>query len=108
MIWQNFGEPVRKRYKESVDRPQALDDLARSLVLIKKALDAYAKNDERYNHLDKADIERVSKVVDEKQRWFEEKQGMIMKMKPYDDPIVLCSQIKSEKDVRQEALLTIY
>lgn len=95
---KNFGEPVRKRYKESVDRPQALDDLGRSLVLIKKALDAYAKNDERYNHLDKADIERVSKVVDEKQRWFEEKQGLIIKMKPYDDPIVLCSQIKSEKD----------
>ncbi len=100
-----MGEPCRKRYKESQDRPSAFEDLGRSLQLIKKALNQYYQNDEKYNHLDKADIERVAKVVEEKQKWFEEKSYLVNKMKPTDDPVVLASQIKDEKDVCDDSLL---
>jgi hypothetical protein len=61
----------------------------------------YAQNDERYNHLDKADVDKVVKCVEEKTRWFEEKNYLINKMKPTDDPVILVSQIKDEKDVRE-------
>lgn len=95
---KNFGEPLKKRYKESQERPQAFEELGRSLQLIKKAVNQYGQNDEKYNHLEKADIEKVIKCIEEKQKWFEEKSNLVNKMKPTDDPVVLASQIKTEKD----------
>ena len=76
-----------------------LEELGRSLQLIKKAIDLYHNNDEKYNHLEKTDIEKVSKYWEEKQRWFEEKSFHLSKMKPTDDPVVLASQIKDEINV---------
>ena len=94
-----MGEPLKKRYKESADRPFALEEFGRSLQLIKKAINLYFQNDERYNHLEKADVERIAKLVEDKHKWFEEKSYLINKMKLTDDPVVLVSQIKDEKDV---------
>lgn len=94
-----MGEPLRKRYKESQERPHFLEEFGRSLQLIKKAIDLYHKNDERYNHLEKTDIDKAIKCVEEKQKWYEEKSYLINKMKLTDDPVILASQIKDEKDV---------
>lgn len=69
------------------------------MQLIKKAVNQYAQNDEKYNHLEKSDVEKVIKCVEEKQKWFEEKSNLIAKMKASDDPAVLASQIKAEKEV---------
>lgn len=95
---KGFGEPIRKRYKESLERPSAFEDLGKSLMLVKKALNSYYQNDEKYIHLDKADIERVAKTVEEKQKWFDEKAYIIGRMKLTDDPAVLASQIRAEKE----------
>lgn len=102
-----MGEPLKKRFKESLDRPNALEDLGKSLQLIKKAINLYLQNDERYNHLDKADVERIAKLVEEKQRWFEEKSYLINKMKLTDDPVVLVSQIKDEKEALDKSAWTV-
>lgn len=90
---------MRKRYKESQERPHFLEEFGKSLQQIKKAIDMYHQNNERYNHLEKADIDKVIKCVEDKHRWFEEKNYLINKMKPTDDPVILASQIKDEKDV---------
>jgi hypothetical protein len=95
-----MGEPLKKRFKESQDRPFAFEELGRSLQLIKKALNLYYQNDEKYNHLDKTDVDRIAKLVEDKLRWFEEKSYLVNKMKMTDDPVVLVSQIRDEKDVR--------
>ena len=76
-----------------------MEGLGKSLQLVKKAIDLYFKNDPKYDHLDRADVERVVKIVEEKQKWFYEKCNLLSKMKPTDEPIVLASQIKDEKDV---------
>ena len=96
---QNHGEPLRKRYRESQERPHFLEEYGRSLQQIKKAIDLYLKGDERYAHLEKTDIDRAMKCVDEKQRWFEDKSNVISKMRLTEDPVVLSSQIKDEKEV---------
>lgn len=95
---KNFGEPARKRFRESQERPQAMDDFGKSLIIIKKSLNQFYDNDEKYNHLDKGEVERVAKGVEEKQKWFEEKSYLLQKMKPFEDPVVLVSQIKHEKE----------
>lgn len=95
---KNHGEPLRKRYRESQERPHFLEEYGRSLQQIKKAIDLYLKGDERYAHLEKTDIDRAMKCVDEKQRWFEDKSNVISKMRLTEDPVVLSSQIKDEKE----------
>ena len=76
-----------------------MDDFGKSLIIIKKTLGQYYANDEKYNHLDKAEVDQVAKGVDEKQKWFEEKSFHLLKIKPFEDPVVLVSQIKQEKEV---------
>lgn len=95
---KNTGEPLKKRYKESVDRPQAFEDLGKSLQLLKKAVLQYSENDEKYNHLEQSDIDKVIKCVEEKENWFNEKSNLVNQMNRYEDPVVLVSQIKFEKE----------
>lgn len=95
---KSTGEPLKKRYKESLDRPQAFEDLGKSLQLIKKAVLQYAENDEKYNHLAQSDIDKVIKAVEEKERWFEEKSNLVSKMLKTEDPVVLVNQIRNEKE----------
>ena len=76
-----------------------MDDFGKSLIIIKKSLNQFYDNDEKYNHLDKNEVDRVAKGVEEKQKWFEEKSYLLQKMKPFEDPVVLVSQIKHEKEV---------
>jgi hypothetical protein len=90
---------LRKRSRESQERPHALEEFGRALMLVKKALNSYYGGEEKYNHLDKADVERVAKHAEEKQRWFDEKSNLLNKQKLTEDPAVLVSQIKDEKDV---------
>ena len=95
---------MRKRYRESEERPHAFEELGKSIQLINKALHHYHDPnaaDDKYKHLDKADIEKVQKCLMEKQAWFNEKSNLVARMKPYDDPAVLVSQIRDEKNVSQ-------
>jgi len=95
---KSVGEPLKKRFREFQERPQAFEELGKSLQLIKKAIHLYSQGDEKYNHLEKSDIEKVHKCVEEKQRWFEEKSNLVNKMNLCEDPVVLASQVKFEKE----------
>lgn len=95
---KSTGEPLKKRYKESAERPQAFEDLGKALQLIKKAVLQYSENDEKYNHLEQTEINKVIKAIEDKEKWFEEKSNLVNKMKIHEDPIVLVSQIKFEKE----------
>lgn len=104
---KSIGEPLKTRYKESIDRPQAFEDLGKSLQLIKKAVLQYAENDEKYNHLEQADIDKVIKAVEEKEKWFEDKSNLINKLAKTEDPVVLVCQIKFEKESLEKTAWSI-
>lgn len=84
-----------------------LQEFGHSLQMIKKAIDLYHNGDEKYNHLEKTEIEKVIKYWEEKQRWFEEKSFLLGKLAPTDDPIVLASQIKDEINVKFKIFLIL-
>ena len=54
-----MGDPVVTRYIEASSRPAAFEELGHAIVHLRKVLDMYHKGDEKYNHLEKADIEKV-------------------------------------------------
>jgi hypothetical protein len=97
-ILKEFGEPIAKRYKEFEERPNYFEELGKSLQLISKAVYSYEQNDEKYSHIERADIDKVVKCYEEKRRWFDEKSSLLNSLKLHDDPPVSCSQIRSEKD----------
>jgi len=53
------GEAVRKRRREFMERPEAINQFGQCLQLARKAVDSFKAGDERFNHLDVAEVEKV-------------------------------------------------
>ena len=56
--------------------------------------------DEKYNHIEKADIDKIEKVLTEKSNWFMPRMTQMAQLQPHQNPPVLASQVRSEKQVR--------
>eukprot|EP00095_Tigriopus_kingsejongensis_P004434 snap_masked-scaffold227_size249015-processed-gene-0.6 protein:Tk04434 transcript:snap_masked-scaffold227_size249015-processed-gene-0.6-mRNA-1 annotation:"97 kda heat shock" len=91
------GEPTRKRKEEFEDRPKAIDALGRSLQQASKVLDLYQKGDEKYNHIDKAEMDKVAKIIGEKRHWMDENCAALANLDKTTNPSVLAVQFVSEK-----------
>merc|ERR1719414_2851630 len=61
------GESVRKRRREFMERPEAINQFGQCMQLAQKAVDSFKAGDEKFNHLDAAEVE---KAIAEKQDWF--------------------------------------
>ena len=64
------GEAVRKRRREFTERPEAINQFGQCMQLAQKAVDSFKAGDEKFNHLDTAEVEKVQKAIAEKQDWF--------------------------------------
>lgn len=91
------GEPVRKRYQEFEQRPAAIEALGRSLQLASKALDAYKAGEEKYAHLDAAEMDKVAKQIAEKRAWMDESIAALNQTAKTVNPGVLAVQFLNEK-----------
>jgi hypothetical protein len=77
-----------------------MQEFIKSLQRIHEAIQIWqTKSNDRYSHLDKNDIEKVYKILTDKQKWYDQTANRFNSLKQHDDPPVLCSQIKQEKDV---------
>jgi len=54
--------------------------------------------DEKFSHLDQAEVEKVQKAIAEKQEWFSRQCAEIQKLQKTSDPPVLASQFIQEKE----------
>ncbi|WAQ98137.1 HSP97-like protein [Mya arenaria] len=91
---RKIGDPIQSRYRESMERPDAFNSLGHQLQLVRKFLDAVAAKDEKFSHLEKEDIEKVTKCLKEKQEWFDKQLNAQNKLKKHENPAVLASQIR--------------
>lgn len=91
------GDAIVTRYREACERPAAFEELGASLQLIRKFVDQCDAGDEKYSHLEKADVDKVKKCLKEKAEWFEKQMNSQNKMNKFDDPCVLTSQIRQTK-----------
>jgi len=92
------GEAVRKRRQEFNDRPEAINQFGQCMQLAQKAVDSFKAGDEKFNHLDAAEVEKVQKAIAEKQDWFNRMCADVSKMDKTSDPPVLASQFYQEKE----------
>merc|ERR1712038_1232944 len=92
------GEAAKRRRQEFELRPEAINQFGQCLQLAQKVVDAYKEGDEKYNHLDAAEVDKVKKSINEKQDWFNKMCADIQKLEKTADPPVLAAQFMQEKD----------
>lgn len=95
-----MGEPIRNRYTEAENRFYYMQEFVKSLHRIDEAIQSWQKkSNDRYSHLEKNEIEKVYKILTEKQKWYEQTANRFNTLRLHEDPPVLCSQIQQEKEV---------
>jgi len=92
------GEAVKKRRREWEERPEAMNQFGQCLQLAQKAVDSFKNGDEKFNHLDQAEVAKVEKAITEKSDWYNRMASELTKLTKYQDPPVLASQFTQEKD----------
>jgi hypothetical protein len=77
-----------------------MQDLMKSIQRIDEAIQVYhTKSSDKYAHIDQNDIEKANKTLNDKQTWYDQTANRFNAQKPHEDPAILCSQIKQERDV---------
>jgi len=79
--------------------PAAFEELASVLQLTRKAVYLYRAGDDRYSHLAESDIEKVEHSIEQTHKWLEEKRVVLAGTPPTQNPPVIVSQIRQEKQV---------
>merc|ERR550525_1133153 len=100
------GEAAKRRRLEFDQRPEAINQFGQCLQLAQKVVDAFRAGEEKYNHLDVADVDKVQKAINEKQDWFSKMCADIQKLEKTADPPVLLQHLDSaEVDKVQKSIL---
>lgn len=92
------GEAVRRRRSEFEERPGAINMMGQCLQLAQKAVEAYKDGDEKYTHLDTAEVEKVQKLINEKGDWYGRVVQELNGLPKTADPSTLASQFVQEKE----------
>ncbi|XP_061847743.1 heat shock 70 kDa protein 4L isoform X2 [Colius striatus] len=90
---RKFGQPIQERYMEHEERPKVLNELGKKIQLLMKAVEAYKNKDEKYDHLDPSEMEKVEKYISEAMNWLNSKMNAQNKLSLTQDPVVKVAEI---------------
>ncbi|XP_067386332.1 heat shock 70 kDa protein 4L [Emydura macquarii macquarii] len=90
---RKLGQPIQDRYIEHEERPKVLNDLGKKIQLLMKAVEAFKNKDEKYDHLDPAEMETVEKYISEAMNWLNTKMNAQNKLSLTQDPVVKVAEI---------------
>uniref|UniRef100_A0A8C5JXW5 Heat shock 70 kDa protein 4L n=1 Tax=Jaculus jaculus TaxID=51337 RepID=A0A8C5JXW5_JACJA len=90
---KKYGQPIQMKFMEHEERPKALNDLGKKIQLVMKVIEAYRNKDERYHHLDPAEMEKVEKYISDSMSWLNSKMNAQNKLSLTQDPVVKVSEI---------------
>jgi len=105
---KSIGDPIRHRYTEAENRQHNMQELMKSIQRIDEAIQVYhTKSSEKYSHIDQSEIEKATKFLNDKQNWYDQTANRFNAHKPHEDPAILCSQIKQERDTLEKECWSI-
>ncbi|XP_054845640.1 heat shock 70 kDa protein 4L [Eublepharis macularius] len=90
---KKFGDPIHERHMEHEERPKALNELGKKLQLLMKAVEGYKNKDEKYEHIDPVDMEKVEKYTTEAMNWLNAKMNAQNRLSLTQDPVVKVAEI---------------
>jgi len=91
------GEAAKKRKSEFEGRKSAIEALGHSLQMASKVVDAYKNKVEQYAHLKPDDIEKVSKLIEEKKTWMDQSCSTLERTDKTTNPPILVCQFYQEQ-----------
>ncbi|ESP02149.1 hypothetical protein LOTGIDRAFT_111562 [Lottia gigantea] len=94
---KNKGDPIKTRYQEAQVRPAVFDELGKSILQYRKFLDEWAKKDEKYDHIDKADVDKVDKCARDKMDWYEKHLNLQKQTPLHQDPPISSHEINEQR-----------
>jgi len=95
---KSHGDPIKHRYMEAEHRQMYFQELGKSLQRVDEAVQQWHAKDEKYSHLEQSEIEKVHKLLKEKEQWYDQSMNRMRSQKLHDDPTILCSQIIKERE----------
>ncbi|MGH0156757.1 UNVERIFIED_CONTAM: hypothetical protein FKN15_054410 [Acipenser sinensis] len=90
---EKYGQPIQDRHMEHEERPKVFDELGKKIQTFMKAVEAYKRKDERYDHVEAAEMVKVEKCVGETMVWMNNKMNAQSKLSAAQDPVVKVSEI---------------
>ncbi|XP_060035088.1 heat shock 70 kDa protein 4L [Erinaceus europaeus] len=93
---KKHGQPIQVRYLEHEERPKALTELGRKVQLVMKVVEAYRSKDEKYSHLDPAEVDKAEKYVGDVVGWLNGKMNAQNKLSLTQDPVVKAAEISAK------------
>lgn len=94
---QQYGEPIKVRKREREELPSAFELLMLSVQIASKVVENFKAGDEKFNHLDGAEIEKVEKAISDRQRWVDQNMGALSVTPTDKDLPITAQQVRSEK-----------
>ncbi|XP_018022055.1 97 kDa heat shock protein isoform X2 [Hyalella azteca] len=93
---KKYGEPIKERRRERLELPGAFEALMSAIQLANKVCDQFAAGDEKFDHLDSAEVEKVQKASSEKLAWTEQQMGAVKATSNFEAVPITSSQVRSE------------
>jgi hypothetical protein len=79
-----------------------MQEFMKSLQRIHEAIQIWqSKSNDRYSHIEKNEMDKLYKILTEKQKWYDQISNRFHSLRPHEDPQVFCSQINQEKEVKK-------
>ena len=78
----------------------ALDQYGLSIQLGRKMVDMFKGGDEKYNHLDKEEVAKVEKAIQEHSAWMDKNLNALATQKKWEDPAVTISQVNQTVEMK--------
>ncbi|ROT79071.1 heat shock protein [Penaeus vannamei] len=94
---KKHGEPIKDRKREREELPRAFESLLSSIQLARKATEQFRSGEEKYSHLEAAQVEKVEKAITEKQEWVDKNMGASASTPLHVNLPISANQVKSEK-----------
>ncbi|KAL6897866.1 hypothetical protein ACP4OV_006825 [Aristida adscensionis] len=92
---KKIGDPIEARYKEWTERGSAVDQL---MYCISSFREAALSNDQKFDHIDISEKQKVINECSEAENWLREKKQQQDALPKHANPVVLVSDLKKKAE----------
>lgn len=103
------GEPIKRRKVEYTTFPSVKEQAIHLILRAESDIDAFHKGSEQFNHLDAAEVEKLSETLHIAKKWLEEKAAQVNATPLYKDiPIKLDEFVREKHSVEENVNKVLY
>ncbi|CAL1291887.1 unnamed protein product [Larinioides sclopetarius] len=100
---QSLANPVFSRKQDYEQRSIVLAEFCKIITEVKNILKAYLSGDQQYSHINSQDMEKVQRIVDDKEMWLKQQLDILEELKAKGNQTVsIESLVKQREELKGE------